>query len=275
MTNSESAGAVVHVVSLSLIDEPPHCLRLKIDQDKIEELARSINKYGLRNPIHVRKIGDRFEIIEGHRRFLAHRWLGLHDIRCFIDEVDDRQTRLLSIQENIQRADLTPIEEAIQVVYMIEDMNMSIDEIARALSRSPGWVDARYHLLSWPRELIDAVQDGHLSVAACRELAAVTDEEQRKFLLDHAIKSGATQRVTQAWRQAWELTRNITDPTAITPAERYQSLPPLTPQIPCFGCGRVFDINDIQIERFCPDCISAILEMRRIIESNASGVASS
>ena len=275
MTNSVENVNTVVLLELDLIDEPPHCLRLEIDQEKIEELARSINKYGLRNPIHVRLIDGRYEIIEGHRRYLAHKWLGLQDIKAFIDECDDKTTRLLSIQENIQRADLTPIEEAIQVGYMIDDMDMDIESVARALSRSTGWVDQRYRLLSWPQECIDAVQNAQLSVAACRELAAVTDDEQRKFLIGHAIRSGATARVTQAWRQAWEQSGCVTDPTAVSPADRYISLPALEPQLPCFGCGTIVKIQDIQIERFCRHCIDAIVEMRKFLEKGGPAAVSS
>lgn len=258
-------GQTMQEIAMSLILEPGHQLREKITEEGLEELSRSIAKVGLQNPILVRKKESGYEIVSGHRRFLAVKELGWEKIMAIIKEANDEETRIAAIHENLHREDMSPIEEAGAIKKLLDSGDYSKRDVARMCSKSESWVDSRLSLLDMPTYLKEAVDVGAISVSAARELNAITDDDARKYYSDHAIKSGATRELCAFWRGRWEVEKITRDPSAAGDATFSLNPPPMEPTIPCFWCEKEFPVRIIDHIRVCPRCRMTICEAKSLV----------
>jgi ParB family transcriptional regulator, chromosome partitioning protein len=154
----------------------------------IEELAESLREYGLLQPVVVRPIGERFELIAGHRRFEAARRLGWSHIPAIERHEQPTDAYILTLVENLQRADLSPREEAAALEVLIRERGWGTREVAGAIKRSPAYVSKRLRVFEDPM-LAPAVLANKLSVSAAEELLAV-DAARRYDLLARAVEHG-------------------------------------------------------------------------------------
>lgn len=254
----------IESIPLGILDEPIDAHRLAVEPNALNELADSIQRLGLLQPITVRPIiGGRYEIVAGHRRFLACRQIGRPDIECIVRHDVDAGSEEGRFAENLQRTDLTPMEEALAVTRLAEASALETEQIARKLNKSPAWVRKRICLMGIPDELKGHVHAGELAIDSAIALARVTDAQHRGYLARYAIEGGASAVVIREWVNAWEI--NVANGDA-TPAP----LPDWQPgeavvivQIPCAVCGEVHDHRELAIVRVCQSCHGAMAEMRR------------
>ena len=134
-------------IPLNLIYANPNQPRKAFDPEKLQELAGSIREYGVQNPILVTPRGDRYMIIAGERRFRASILAGLKEVPVTIKDVDDSMVEELALLENVQREDLTIIEEA-RAYQALLDRGMSKEELASKLGKMPWRIDERTSLLN-------------------------------------------------------------------------------------------------------------------------------
>ena len=247
------------VIPLIDLDEPADAHRLNIDETQLHELADSIRDIGLLNPIIVRpSTPGRFEIIAGHRRFMAHRMLSRPEIACFVRDATDAEAEQGRFAENLQREQLSPMEEAVAIKRYMDTTGKSIKEIARALNRTEWWVNHRLVLMAMPGELCDMVHTGKLAAGAAIELAKVSDDEHRKYLLEYAVRSGANVAVLRGWVDAWELQQlNNTGKPAPLP-EIPVAGQEIVITMPCYLCGVAYDYRQLIIARICKPCDSEV-----------------
>ena len=232
--------------------------RLDFDDDEVEDLAVSIGRIGLINPIIVRKKDDDFVIIAGHRRYVAAEKAGLEKIPCYVHEGKETDATEITIAENLFRTDLTPVETACMVNDIINNEIMSLEQIAAAMHRSRRWVASQVDLLAWPNDVLEIVHQGKLSVSAASNLALIEDQNYREFLTRNAVDSGATARTTAAWLQAW---RSMAPPEAAIQAEPLpggSAVMPAVPQAPCLCCGDIKRTDALATVLMCPQCIGVI-----------------
>lgn len=253
-------------VEMCLIDEPPKPLRDKISEEGLEELAFSMGKRGLINPITLRRRGQRFEIESGHRRFLAAQSLGWQKIKSLLGDAPDEDAELNAIHENLHREDMTPIEEAKAMKRLIEREGYDKASVAKICSKSVGWVDARLDLLAMPIELQDAVDVGAISIGGARELARITDEASRRYYLDYAIKQGATAALCAFWRGRWEVEKVVNDPSVSGSASMELNPPPPEPLLLCWWCEREVPIRLLNHLRTCPTCCEYLIRVKAEME---------
>jgi len=264
-------------IPMDTISEPSHQLRQKITEEGLEELKRSMAREGLINPITVRRKDQLYEIVAGHRRYLAAKELRWKEINAIITDADDEKTRLLSIHENFHREDLSPVEESRQVGILQGEFGYAIKEIARITSKSVSWVSSRLDMLEWPNNILEAVDVGAISVSAAKELVAITDDDARNYYLDHAIKSGATRELCAFWFRNWEVQKITRDPRVPGDATFSINPPPMEPTIPCFLCGEETPIKLIDHLRVCPTCGPVMIQAKKMYDlerfkaSTASG----
>lgn len=237
--------------------------RLDIDVDEVEDLAISIGRIGMINPIIVKKQDEMFVIIAGHRRFAAAKICGLETVPCYIHEGKETETKEITIAENLFRTDLTPVETACMVQDIISNEIMSVEQIAAAMHRSRHWVNNQVDLLAWPGDVLEVVHLAKLSVSAASNLALVTDETYRKYLLRNAVDSGATARTTAAWLQAWRAMAPPEEAVATEPLPLGSTVAPALPQAPCLCCGEVKRTDALATVLMCPMCIGAIRNAER------------
>jgi len=259
-------GLELSIIPMDMISEPTHQLRQKITEEGLEELKRSMARQGLINPITVRRKENAYEIVSGHRRYLAAKELAWPSIRAIVVDRTDEEMRLEAIHENLHREDLSPVEESRQVGILHGEFGYPIKEIARITSKSVSWVSSRLDMLDWPSNILEAVDVGAISVSAAKELVAIHDDDSRNYYLDHAIKSGATRELCAFWRGRWEVEKITRDPSAQGDATFSISPPPMEPLLHCFWCNTETPIRLLDHLRFCPECIKFMVESKKQYE---------
>lgn len=170
--------------------------RKTFNKEKLEELARSIKTHGVIQPIVVRKQGSHYEVVAGERRWRAARIAGLSEVPCIVRELTDEQNMLVAIIENVQREDLNPIEEARGIRAMIEDYELTQDEVAKAVSKSRPYITNALRMLKLPDAVLDMVSAGKLSAGHARAILSAKEEEQTE-IAKHVETKGLSVRETE------------------------------------------------------------------------------
>lgn len=250
-------------IALDLLDEPVAAHRINVDEQQLGELADSIRDVGLLNPIIVRPVeGGRFEIIAGHRRFMAHRMLGREEIMCIVRDATEDEAEQGRFAENLQREQLSPMEEAVAINRYIETTGKDAHAVARALNRSEWWVKHRIALMAMPPELCDMVHAEKLAAGSALELAKVADDEHRRYLLEYAVRSGANVGVIREWVNQWEL-QQLSNPAEKAPLpEMPVAGQEIVITMPCYLCGIAHDYRQLIIARVCRTCNEEVIRPR-------------
>ena len=160
-------------LKLSTIVKNPYQPRLVFDEDKLKELANSIQENGVLQPIIVRKsklVG--YELLAGERRFQASKLAGLETIPAIIRSYSDEEMMTLSILENLQRENLNPLEESKSLAQLADKLGMTHDQIAKALGKSRSYVSNLIRLLGLPDTILKHVENRDISPAHARTLLA-------------------------------------------------------------------------------------------------------
>lgn len=187
LVERERGGVPYREIPLELIDRDPNQPRVEFDESKLKELAQSIKTYGILSPILVRpsEQAGRFDLIAGERRLRAAKIAGLKDIPALIDKTtEDSEGRTLSMQlvENLQRADLSPLERAHAIGALRDNFKLSVREIGDKLSISKSQVQRSLDILNLPDDLLNALKQG-ASESKILLLAKIEDEEVRASYL--------------------------------------------------------------------------------------------
>lgn len=247
-------------VDLVLIDEPSQIDRFGIDQDYIEELANNIQEQGLLQSILLRPVKDRYEIIAGHCRFLAHKRLGLLKIRANIRLMDDAAAALARATENLARKNLTPMEEATVYRRLIDDRGLTIDQVAKKMGKSGGVVKRRLDLIRMPSCLQDAVHKKLISVTVAEELWPISDLASLEYYLSFAIDSGCTKETARIWSKEWKDSVRREGLAAGGVEQIQNPYEPRPTYMPCDLCDQPVELGKESTIRACPDCAATIKE---------------
>ena len=158
------------------IIDPVDPMRSDLDRDTIDELARSIKREGLINPITVRPAGDKFEVVAGHRRFRACMIAGVVKIQCMVKELTDEQVFEIRAHENLFREDVDPVDEAIYIQKLLNELDCSVKELSGLMKKSEALIYNRLAILELPYYLIEFVGEKKISTAAAITLMKITDQ---------------------------------------------------------------------------------------------------
>lgn len=180
-TNHE--GRIIKV-SLDKIKAREGQPRKTFDQKGLEDLARSIKEYGLLNPISLSKTGDHYEILAGERRYRASLLNGATEIEAIIKDYEDKDIEILSLIENVQREDLSSIEEATAYKKLYETYNLTQDQIAEKMGKSRSYIANTMRLLKLEDSEKEALNKGEISSSQARSLLSLKDEDDRKKALE-------------------------------------------------------------------------------------------
>ena len=168
--------------------------RKHFDEEKLEELASSIQQHGLIQPIVLRKLETGYEIVAGERRWRACRIVGLKEVPCIVKELTDEENMLLAIIENMQREDLNPIEEAEGLKQMIDTYGLTQEQVSYSVGKSRPYITNSLRLLKLPEEVRTLTASGEISVGHAKALAAVKDREKQITLAKKTAKDGLSVR---------------------------------------------------------------------------------
>lgn len=177
--------------------------RKDFDQKTLEDLANSIEEYGLLNPITVTKVGGYYEILAGERRFRASKLKGLKTIAAIVKDYEEKDIEVLSLIENVQREDLSAIEEATAYKKLIDTYGLTQDEVAKKMGKSRSYIANTIRLLKLNEEEKSALAEGSISSSQARSLLSLDDEEKRSQALnDFKNKKTVVRDVEAMSRQA-------------------------------------------------------------------------
>jgi ParB family chromosome partitioning protein len=191
---SEPAAEATSEAPTAALDPNPYQPRAAFDEAKLEELAASIRASGIVQPILVRRAGERYQIIAGERRWRAARALGLASVPVVVREVRDEQLLELALVENVQREELTPLEEAEAFQRLSNELGLTQDEIARRVGRDRTTIANTLRLLRLPRELRELVARRALDAGHARALLALDAAEDQVALGREAARKGLSVR---------------------------------------------------------------------------------
>lgn len=168
--------------------------RRTFDEESIGELAESIKKYGLIQPIVVTKKDDYYQIIAGERRWRASKKVGLIEVPCIIREEDERKNKEIALIENIQRQDLNPIEKAKGFKQLMDDYGMTQMQLSEAIGISRSAVANTVRILNLDPRVIDLALQGKLTEGHCRSLMSIIDGERQYQMALQIIETGDSVR---------------------------------------------------------------------------------
>ena len=185
-----SSARIVYIQLCDITVPPGRARKRHTPAD--DELARSILRYGVLQPVSVRRIGGGYELISGTRRYFAARMAGLSDIPCIILNVDTPDGEIIALTENLQRRDLDYVEEAEELYRLVHLHNLSQEDAARRIGRSQSSVANKLRLLRLPRRLLYAARDNGVTERHLRELLRLKDVSRISGALAVVIKRSLT-----------------------------------------------------------------------------------
>lgn len=185
-------------IDIRLIVPNPDQPRTSFKKEELEELAESIEKNGLLQPILVRKDGQKYQIIAGERRYQACKLLGLKKVPVRIRETDDDETLILALIENIQRSDLNPIEEAYGYRRMMERGKMTQTQVAQAVSKGRSTIANALRLLELPEDAQQLLFEEKITAGHARAILSVPGKEDRAKLTKKLKEEQLSVRETEA-----------------------------------------------------------------------------
>ncbi len=200
MLQQQLAAKTPNTVDILLVDPNPFQPRKQFDEPELDQLAASLQTHGLMNPIAVRRVGDRFQIIAGERRFRAAMRVGWGEIPVHVlENIDDRAMMELAITENVQRKDLNAIEKATAFARYLEIYGGTHEELAKRLELDRSTVSNLLRLLDLPSTLQDSVRQGTLTQGHARALLSLENDHEQLEVAARAQTEGWSVRDTESF----------------------------------------------------------------------------
>lgn len=178
----------VEQIAIELIDPNRYQPRTVFSQEKIEELALTIHTHGVIQPIVLRKVDERYEIVAGERRFRAMQHLGWNEVPALVRKMDDREVASVALIENLQREQLTAIEEAHAYAQLLELHQLTQEALAQRLGKSQSTIANKLRLLKLPERIQETILNKQITERHARALLRVKDEGQQLNMLTRLLE---------------------------------------------------------------------------------------
>ena len=187
--------------------------RKYFDESKLQELAESIKEKGILEPLIVRRIDQGYELIVGERRWRAAQKAGLKEVPVWVKEVEAREALEISLIENLQREDLNPIEAAEGFKHLIEEFNLSQEDLSKRIGKDRTTITNTLRLLKLPLEVRNQLLQNHITSGHARAILSLESKEKQKELCALIIKKGLSVREAEALAKRWSEKTKKTAPT--------------------------------------------------------------
>jgi len=193
----------VQKIAVGLLQPNPEQPRTVFDERALEELSASIRQYGIIQPLVVTPHGDNYYIIAGERRWRAAQLAGLKTVPVLVRTTEQQESLELAILENVQRVDLSPLEQAVSIERLHQQFNLTYAQIGQRLGKAETTVHNTVRLLQLPHEAREALRKGEISEGHARQVLALKDlPEAQLELLNLVIKNGWSVRQTERYVSA-------------------------------------------------------------------------
>lgn len=251
------------MLGIEKVFPPGDMIRARIDADVIRELGESIRERGLLMPIIVVKSGDGYEVVAGHRRLLAHRLIGADKIKAIVRDLSEEDIVLTRATENLQREDLSPIEEAKVYGRLRDKLHMTTEEIARKMGKNRMTIKKYLKLIEFPEDVQELIDRKALPMEVAFALVDVADQELRKYYVTMAVENGVTAKVARMWVDDWKASSagRFYEDRGGVPIEQVKTSP--TPiYVTCFMCHGPTDVYETTTVQMCRECYNSIILSR-------------
>jgi ParB family chromosome partitioning protein len=205
-----TAANQVHEVSPSLIDPNPHQPRQNFDQAALEALSASIRVHGILQPMVVTRVGSRYELIAGERRLRAAKLAGFDTVPVIVRSFDEQQKLELALIENLQRAELNPIEVATAYRKLLDEFNMKLEDLGKRVGKDISTISNATRLLNLAPEIKKALMDDNIKEGHARAILSVIEEDKevqeakRLELFGLIVKHGWNIRQTEEFARGFK-----------------------------------------------------------------------
>lgn len=246
----------IRELPIDSVASPARDARSQINDEKLKSLQRSIKQLGVLQPIMVveRKKGE-YEVVAGHRRLLACQANGMATVPARIIYPEELFGEMVKLHENVEREDLSVMDEARSYEHFMKVLKLSQAEVAAKAGKSEGYISQRLSILAAPEIVREALADGVISFSVARELTKITDLDELQRLVVVAAQNGVTPAVARAWRMQWEAEQQMAE--AKKESDYDYREPGLTFDASSFICGcckNPESVNKMKIVRVCPRC---------------------
>lgn len=200
-SKSNGTGIVGSISTLPIkkIEVNPFNPRTNFEKEVLKELGASIKLHGIIQPLTVRKLGrDKYQLISGERRFRAAQLIGLEEIPCYIRVANDQAMLEMALVENIQREDLNPIEVGLSYERLIEECNLTQDQLSQKISKSRSSITNHLRLLKLPAPIQAGLKNHEITMGHARALVSAGDEKTQIALFDRVVKENLSVRDIEA-----------------------------------------------------------------------------
>jgi len=187
-------GEAIRNIALSKIKSNRYQPRKSFNEESLKELAESIKKHGVIQPIVVKAEGENFEVIVGERRLRAAKIAGFSEIPAVVKEYRDDELLEIALIENIQREDLNPIEEAMAYKMILERQNITQEELSKRVGKSRSYIANMVRLLELPEDVKEGVSRGTISVGQAKALLGIKDQSKLLEMYRRIEKEGMSVR---------------------------------------------------------------------------------
>jgi ParB family chromosome partitioning protein len=185
---------VIEKLKITQVEPNRNQPRKNFDEEALEELAESIKRYGVIQPIIVVKKDDYYEIVAGERRWRASKKAGLTEIPAIVREGDERKNKEIALIENVQREDLNAYEKALGIKELMEEYELTQQEVSEILGKSRSSIANTVRILNLDPRVIELVQQNKLTEGHARSLLAIEDNDKQYKMALQLIETGATVR---------------------------------------------------------------------------------
>lgn len=188
---------IIEKLKITEVEPNKNQPRKNFDEESLEELAESIKKYGVIQPIIVVKKDGFYEIVAGERRWRASKKAGLTQIPAIVREIDERKNKEIALIENVQREDLNAFEKATGIKQLMEDYGLTQQQVSEILGKSRSSIANSVRILNLDERVLELVKQGKLTEGHCRALLAVDDHDKQYNMALRMIETGASVRDTE------------------------------------------------------------------------------
>ncbi len=236
------------------IIDPENAMRTDFDPQAMAELMDSMQRTGLLQPILIKKHGDKFEVIAGHRRLTAARKLGWELINTIVIDAQSVDAELMKVHENLIRENVHILDEALYLQQLKTSKNLTNEQVASLIHRSRSYVETRINCLVYPPELLEALKANEINITVAEQLARILDEKLRIHYLRHAVESGASGVIVKQWADSCTMLDET--PASDNNSEEKSTIVPHVDNaiMECAVCNTKHDFTKTRVVRICFGC---------------------
>lgn len=243
------------MVEVVKIDDPEDAVRSSIDPEKIRELAESIREQGLIQPIVVRPKDGRYEVIAGHRRLLAHRFLHEEKIKAIIKDATEEEVFFIRAIENLQREDLNPIEKGKLFLGIKNRYGLTEAALAKKVGFTAPTVKEYLDVLEVPAEYHQGIIDRKVSSRTMNILNQIQDPEFKRYYMTSAVENGITRELALKWVDDYKKSQQgiyYNEDGSVQAMAALEEEKPIYQT--CYCCHGPINIKEIKYIPVCREC---------------------